>query len=257
MIGFIDTHAHLNLPGFDSDREKVIKRAKDSGVTYILIPGIDLPSSRISVELAQRFVGLYAAVGVHPHEAKGFNQANLLKLRELAQSPQVRAIGEVGLDFYRKLSPKSDQVEAFRAQIRLAKDLDLPIVVHTRGAVEEALDILEEESSGLKGVLHCFEGTREQAEWALALDLHISFTGQVTFPRSKSLPLAKRVPLERLLLETDSPYLAPLPYRGKRNEPAWVRLVAESIAQVRHMDLETLVAATSEAAIELFKMETG
>ncbi len=260
MIPFIDTHAHLNLSDFDPDREEVIERAKGVGISHILIPGMDLPTSRISIELAQRFEGLYAAVGVHPHEAKGFNQANLLSLRELSQNPKVKAIGEMGLDFYRKLSPKSDQVEAFRAQLRLAKDLGLPIVVHTRGAIEEALEILQEEKDGLRGVLHCFEGDREATDRALGLGLHISFTGQVTFPRSQALAVAKLIPLDRLLLETDSPYLAPVPHRGKRNEPAWVRLVAEAIAQVREMDLESLVMATSKAAIELFdlpKMEIG
>ena len=260
MIPFIDTHVHLNLPDFDPDREEVIERAKDSGISHILIPGIDLPSSRISIELAQRFEGLYATVGVHPHEAKEFKPNDLLVLRELAQHSKVKAIGEMGLDFYRKLSPKSDQVEAFRAQLRLAKDLGLPIVVHSRGAIEEALEILNNERDGLKGVLHCFEGDREAADRALGLGLHISFTGQVTFPRSQALAVAKLVPLDRLLLETDSPYLAPVPHRGKRNEPAWVRLVAESIAQAREMDLESLVMATSQAAIELFglpKMEAG
>jgi len=197
-------------------------------------------------------------VGVHPHEAKEFKPNDLLVLRELAQHSKVKAIGEMGLDFYRKLSPKSDQVEAFRAQLRLAKDLGLPIVVHSRGAIEEALEILQEEKDGLKGVLHCFEGDREAADRALGLGLHISFTGSVTFPRSKSLQVARLVPLDRLLLETDSPYLAPVPHRGKRNEPAWVRLVAESIAQAREMDLKSLVMATSQAAIKLFglpKME--
>jgi TatD DNase family protein len=254
MLDFIDTHAHLNLPEFDPDREEVIQRAKDAGIGHILVPGIDLPSSQMSVDLAQRFKGLSAAVGIHPHEAKRFKPGDLLKLRELARSPQVKAIGEIGLDFYRKFSPKSDQVRAFEAQVRLAKDLSLPIVVHTRAAVKEALGILQEESNGLEGVLHCFEGTKEQAERALALGLHISFTGVVTFPRSPALKVAKSVPLERLLLETDSPYLAPVPHRGKRNEPKWVRLVAESIALAKGMDLEVLVTTTSQEAVELFAL---
>ncbi len=259
MIGFIDTHAHLNLPEFDPDREEVINRAKDSGINYILVPGIDLPSSRTAVELAERFPILHAAVGIHPHEAKRFRERDLLKLKEFAQRPQVKAIGEIGLDFYRKLSSPQEQVVAFRAQIRLAKELDLPIVVHSRGAVEETLRILKDESRGLRGVLHCFEGTKEQAERVLALGLYISFTGQVTFPRSKVLEVAKLIPLGKLLLETDSPYLAPLPQRGKRNEPAWVRLVAQGVASAKGMDLEALANLTSQAADRLFgfsEMET-
>ncbi len=254
MIPFIDTHAHLNLPEFDPDREEVIQRAKDVGIGHILVPGIDFPSSRMAIELAQKFAGLFAAVGIHPHEAKGFKPGDLLKLRELARSPQVKAIGEIGLDFYRNLSPKSDQVVAFRAQVELAQELNLPIVVHTRGAVEEALRVLQEENRGRKGVLHCFEGTREQAEKALAMGLHISFTGLITFPKSQALEVAKSVPLERLLLETDSPYLAPVPHRGERNEPKWVRLVAERIALAKGMDLETLVTTTTQAAIRLFAL---
>jgi len=254
MPSFIDTHAHLNLPEFAPDRKEVIQRARDEGVGHILVPGIDLPSSLLAVKLAQKWVGLFAAVGIHPHEAKGFKPDNLIVLRELAQSPKVKAIGEIGLDFYRDLSPRSDQMVAFRAQVRLAKELNLPIVVHTRGAVEEALMVLQEESSGLKGVLHCFEGTGEQAERALAIGLHISFTGLVTFSKSSALEVAKAIPVERLLLETDSPYLAPLPHRGKRNEPQWVRLVAERIAWAKGMDLGTLVALTTQAAIRLFAL---
>jgi TatD DNase family protein len=254
MIPFIDTHAHLNLPDFDPDREEVIRRARAFGVRYVLIPGIDLPSSRISVELAQRFEGLYAAVGIHPHEAKGFTRDGLFALRELTHSPQVKAIGEVGLDFYRNISPPPEQVKAFKAQVQLAKDLGLPLVVHTRAALQEVLEILWEERDGLRGVLHCFEGDIEAATRAIKLGFYISFTAAVTFPRSQALAVAKSVPLERLLLETDSPYLAPAPYRGKRNEPSYVRFVAEFIAQARGLDLETLVAATSKATIDLFNL---
>jgi len=254
MLSFIDTHAHLNLPEFAPDRKEVIQRARDEGVGQILVPGIDLPSSLLAVRLAQKWVGLFAAVGIHPHEAKSFKPDSLVALRELAQSPKVKAIGEIGLDFYRDLSPRADQMLAFRAQVRLAKELGLPIVVHTRGAVEEALMVLQEEKGGLRGVLHCFEGTREQAEEGLTMGLHISFTGLVTFPRSSALEVAKAIPVERLLLETDSPYLAPLPHRGKRNEPQWVRLVAERIAWAKGMDLGTLVALTTQAAIRLFAL---
>ncbi len=237
----IDSHCHLDFDVYDGRREKVIADAAEAGVQMLVNIGVDLPSSRHSVELAEKYDNIYATVGVHPHDAKTLTKGVLAELKELAQQPKVVAIGEIGLDFYRNLSPADVQKEAFRTQIELAIELSLPIVIHTRNSFRETLDILMDYLPLLKGgVFHCFPGTVEDAEKVISLGFHLSVGGVVTFKKAKMAQVAAEVPLERLLLETDSPYLTPVPFRGKENQPAYVAYVYKKVAELRGMPLSEL-----------------
>ncbi|HVP36537.1 MAG TPA: TatD family hydrolase [Terriglobales bacterium] len=227
----IDTHAHLDFPQFDEDREEVIEQAFSSGLEAIINIGVDLESSEKSIKLAEKYKNIYAAVGFHPHDASKLNPEAFKELEKLASHPKVVAIGEIGLDFYRNLSPENVQIKAFKEQIELAKKLELPIVVHIRNAYKKALEILKNDSSGLKGVLHCFSGDENEAKEALKLGFYLSFNGTLTYKNSRSAELIKKIPLSSILAETDCPYLTPEPMRGKRNEPKLVRLVIEKVVQ--------------------------
>jgi TatD DNase family protein len=256
MQSLFDTHAHLNDRQFKNDAEGAVSRASAEGVSRIVCPGYDLPSSRRAVDLARRFDGVWAAVGVHPHDAKLLDDAALAELARLAAEPKVVAIGEIGLDFYRDLSPRPVQEEAFRLQLRLAKELDLPVIVHDRDAQEDVLRIIEDEGPPLAGgVMHCFSGDLEQARRAFEMEFYIGAAGPVTYGKSHRLrEVVKTVRAERLLIETDSPYLTPEPFRGRRkNEPAFVRLVAEKLAEVRRMSLDDVAQVTTENALRLFQ----
>lgn len=251
----IDTHAHLDFSQFDNDRSEVIERAFQQGLRAIINIGIDLNTSMASIDLAENHEGLFAVVGYHPHVASQFNTVALTKLQVLARDKHVVAIGEIGLDYYRNRSPQEAQQQAFRQQIRLAKKLRLPIVVHIRQAYEDARTILQEEgASEIGGVLHCYSGDEEMAAWAIRDGFHLSFTGVVTFPRSRALSIAAEVPLDALLLETDCPFLAPVPHRGKRNEPSYVKLTAQSIAEARSISADRLAERTSQNAVQLFRL---
>ena len=252
---FIDTHAHLDFRQYDSDRPKVIDRAFSAGLVAIVNVGIDLETSLASVNLSDEYDGLSAAIGFHPHHAKQFNAVAFTKLKALAKHKKVVAIGEIGLDYYRNLSPKPVQQDVFRRQIRLAKHLNLPLVVHIRQAYDDARMILKEErASEVGGVLHCFSGDESMATWAIEEGFHLAFTGVVTFPRSRALHIAATIPIENLLVETDCPFLAPVPYRGKRNEPSYVTHIAEKIAQARGMAVNDLAATTTQNAKRLFRL---
>lgn len=251
-----DTHAHLNDKQFARDLPEVIDRAWAAGVTRIATVGYDLPSSVDSVKIAKANSGIYAVVGVHPHDALTVNAGMLDKLRTLAEEPEVVAIGEIGLDFFRDLSPREKQREAFRAQIQIAKALKKPIVIHDRDAHQEVVNILKEENAGENGgILHCFSGSWDLARQCMKLGFHISLAGPVTYPNAhKLLDIAKLTPLDRLLVETDCPYLSPQAFRGKRNEPARVRSVAEKIAELRRVSLEEVAEVTTRNALEVFKI---
>ncbi|HEX9917304.1 MAG TPA: TatD family hydrolase [candidate division Zixibacteria bacterium] len=248
----IDTHAHLDSPQFDKDREKVIQEAKSCGVERILNVGVDQESSQKSVDLAQRYPQIYATVGFHPHDAKKFNQSSLEELRRLAQHQKVVALGEMGLDFYRNLSPAEIQKSVFISQLELAGELDMPVVVHIRNAYPQSLDILEQRKS-VKGVLHCFEGDIQEAKRGLDLGFYISFNGRITYHNPSLIDLVKKLPLDRILVETDSPYLPPHPHKGQRNQPAWVELVIREIAQIKgKLVFEELEKITTINACNLF-----
>ena len=247
-----DTHAHLDFPQFDDDREEVIARALAAGVGIIINVGADLASSRRAVALAEAHPQIYAAVGVHPHDAKTLTEEVLTELRELARHPQVVAIGEIGLDFYRDLSPRDVQRQAFERQLALARELDKPVIIHDREAHAEVMDTLRR-WQGLRGVLHCFSGSLEMARRAVELGFYISIAGPVTFKNARRLPeIVRQLPLERLLIETDCPYLAPHPHRGERNEPAYVRLVAEAVAEIKGLPLEEVARVTTANTQTLF-----
>jgi len=252
----VDSHAHLDDARFASDLGAVLDRAREAGVQRIVTVGTGLASCEAAIALAQRNPGfVWASVGIHPHDAAGADEAALARLSELARSPGVVAIGETGLDYHYDRSPRDVQRAVFESQIRMALRLDLPVVVHCREAYEDCLAILKEHAgSGLRGVLHCFAGDRPAAEALIGTGFFISFAGPLTFPNAGKLREAARfVPLDQLLIETDCPYLAPQAVRGRRNEPAFVRHVAEALAGLRGMTAGEVAEKTSANAARLFR----
>ncbi len=248
----VDSHAHLDDPRFDADRDAVIARAA-TRLDAIITVGADLETSRNAVALAHRYPGVYAAVGIHPHEAGQADDAALSELERLCGEDKVVAVGEIGLDFYRNLSPVEQQRQAFIKQLELARRVGKPVIIHDRDAHQEVLDIVSRRATGMRGVLHCFSGDRWLAHAALELGFYLSFAGPVTFNNARQLQaVASDVPLERILVETDCPYLAPHPLRGQRNEPAYVALVAEVIAQLKGVTPDRVAESTSANARELF-----
>jgi TatD DNase family protein len=249
----IDSHCHLNADAFAADLDDVVRRAEDAGVEGILVPGIGLKECQRAIEIAERHSIVRAAVGIHPHEALSWNDEAERRIREWSTHPQVAAIGEIGLDFYRDWSPVPAQHAAFDAQLRLARELDLPIIVHDRDAHAEILGALEKnEHRGLRGVMHCFSGGPKEAERAVALGFHISFTGSLTYDRGRSDPVLAVIPVGRLLLETDAPWMTPVPHRGKRNEPAFVTHVGDALAKKLNRSREEIIRSTTQAAQDLF-----
>ncbi|HEX9453141.1 MAG TPA: TatD family hydrolase [Candidatus Binatia bacterium] len=253
----IDSHAHIQGKEYAGEAEAVIDRARAAGVETIIVVGGagDMSSNTEAVKLADTFSNVYATVGMHPHDAKDVGADELQTLRELASHPKVIAIGETGLDFYYSHSPHDTQQRVFAQFIHMARETELPIVVHERDAAPQAMELLRSEGGGnLRGVIHCFTGNYEAARAYLDLGFYLSFTGIITFKNAEPLrDVVRRVPLERILVETDSPYLTPVPHRGKRNEPAFVRLVAETIAQVKEVQLAEVARVTTNNVRELFR----
>ncbi|NLN07347.1 MAG: TatD family hydrolase [Firmicutes bacterium] len=252
-----DSHAHLIDERFQQDYEQVLERARTAGVTTIINVGYDLASSAAACDLAEKAEGLYAAVGIHPHEASSYTAETARMLRKLAAHPKVVALGEMGLDYYYNHSPRHVQQEVFRKQLGLARELSLPVIIHDRDAHDDLYRILcEENAQEVGGVLHCFSGDTAFAAKCLQLGFYLSLAGPVTFQNAgELLEVAKMVPSERLLIETDAPYLAPVPYRGRRNEPAYVRLVAEKIAALRGMETAEVAEMTSRNARAVFSLD--
>lgn len=252
-----DSHAHLDASQFDHDRELVIKRARLNGVTYILNPGADFESSVRAVELAEAHDFIYAGVGIHPHDAETVDVSMLELIEQMAKKERVKAIGEIGLDYYRDLSPRSIQKEVFIEQIRIAKRLDLPIIIHDRDANADVLQILKEEKAFTTGVLmHCFSGSHELATQYVKLGAMISIAGPVTYKNArKTVEVVETIPLDRLFIETDSPYLSPEPMRGKRNEPMFVRHTCERIANIKNISYETVAETTLMNAKQFFRIK--
>ena len=249
---FIDSHAHIDGNEFDNDRNEVIERAHAAGVSLILNVGTGDPHSDAfdrAVELGQQNDSIYTAVGTHPHDARLYDAAAEDKIKHLINNVHVIAWGEIGLDFHYDNSPRDIQVEVFKRQLRAARECNLPVVIHTREAEAETIEILKSEYEGARrrGVFHCFSGSMDLAQRALEIGFMISFSGIVTFKKAEELrAIAQQVPLDRLLIETDCPYLTPIPYRGKRNEPAFVVEVARCLAGLHGVELEEMGRITSE-----------
>jgi len=252
----IDSHAHLDDKRFDDDRNEIIKNLESNGVQLVINPGADIPSSIKSLSLAEEYLNIYAAVGVHPHEVQAMDHNSIETLRSLAKNNKVVAIGEIGLDYYYDFSPRDLQKKWFREQIRLAKELKLPIIVHDRDAHEDIYNIIKEElDDNLTGVLHCYSGNIQMAREYIKMGFYLSFGGPVTFKNAKTpKEVVKEIPLSSLLIETDSPYLTPEPHRGKRNEPLYVRHVATTIAYLKEISYEEVVKRTGENTKKLFKI---
>lgn len=253
---FFDSHCHLFMKDFNEDRDAVVARARAAGVAHMVFIGYSLDSSRRAVELAEKLDGCYAAVGIHPHDAKSGSPEVWDALAALARSsPRVVAIGEIGLDYYRDLSPRDVQAAGFRAQLALARRLDLPVVVHDRDAHEDALRILGEAAGGLSVILHCFSGDRALAAEAWARGYSTGVSGPVTYPKAEPLrALLREAPRDRILIETDAPYLAPEPHRGRRSEPAHVVHAAEQLAALWEMSLQEVGRLTTANARRFYRL---
>jgi TatD DNase family protein len=260
-LSIIDTHAHLDMKEFAGDRDEVINRALATGVTKIITVGTDIVSSQQAIALTEKYKQVYAAVGVHPHDAGRVESSYLARLAELAKAPRVVAIGETGLDFYRNYSPKEAQFIILRRQLELAAELNLPIIIHARQAAREMIETLSDwvkkykDTSGKpRGVIHCFSENEQIARKYLNLGFYISFAGYVSYPQSRAPAIAKTIPIDRVLVETDCPFLTPQKHRGKRNEPSYVALTAETLARAVGMPLEQFAEQTTENAQRLFKL---
>lgn len=260
---FIDSHAHLDTSNYDADRADVIARARAAGVEVMLeIAGSDIGKGSLGpgLKLAEEHEFIYAAIGLHPHEASLYGDALEQTLLECSRHPKVIGWGEIGLDYYYDHSPRDVQQQVFRRQLELAIERRLPVIIHTRDAEEDTIAILREtwaEAGGTKigGIIHCFTGTQLLADEALALGFHISFSGVVTFKTAEQLRnVAQSVPMERLLIETDCPFLAPIPYRGKRNEPAFVIETARKLSELKAVSLEEIARTTSDNFRQLFHL---
>ncbi len=255
-VNLIDTHAHLEMPQFDGDRDEVIKRTVESGISLIIDVGSDLSGSRTALELARRYDFIYASAGIHPHEVKGVTIETYKEIREMLSDPKVVAVGEIGLDYYKDYSPRDIQQREFINQIRIAKEFKKPVIVHSRDAREDTLKILKDEKvSEIGGIMHCFSGDEEMARRCMDMGFYISFAGPVTYPNADKLrKVVKSIPTNRLLTETDCPYLAPQQMRGKRNEPAYVRYMAEKIAEVKGLSLEDIERIIELNVYNLFRI---
>ncbi|MBC7813713.1 MAG: TatD family hydrolase [Burkholderiales bacterium] len=258
----IDTHCHLNFDSYDTDRADIITRAAAVGVTRVINPGINAETSRAALELTRQYAGVYAAVGIHPNSTSSFAENDLTWIEELARQPKVVAIGEIGLDYYRDSSPKEQQFRAFEAQLALAAKLELPVIIHNREASEDVMSVLEAWVRDLPpalrerpGVLHSFSAPQSIADRTLAAGFYLGFTGPITYKNADLLRrTAASVPLDRMLVETDGPFLTPVPHRGKRNEPAYIPHIVERLASLRRLTAAQISEATTANAVRLFAL---
>jgi TatD DNase family protein len=260
---YIDSHAHLFYEDFKEDIESVLARAQEAGVEYCIIPGTDLKSSRESIVLAEEWKNIFACVGIHPHEAAKATEKDLLEIEELSKHPKVVALGEIGLDYHYNFSPREQQREIFAAQIEIAVRRNLPVVVHTRESSDDAFSMIqqvvkkhprwkESNSAPQRGVFHCFPGTAEEAEYVRKLGFYVSYPGILTFKKSQSIEEIRKIGVHNILLETDSPYMTPVPFRGQRNEPANIVYIGRKLAEAFQIPEEEVARMTTENAIRLF-----
>jgi TatD DNase family protein len=257
FLVLVDSHAHLEMMDFRKDLEEVIQRAKDSGVDTIFTVGTEKKDWTRVLEIADSHPFIYAILGVHPHNAKEIDDHTYPALMKLCRHKKVKAYGEIGLDFFRNRSPREIQIQRFREQIGLARDLNLPIVVHDRDAHQETLDILKsEKAEECGGIIHCFSGDYEMAKKCLDMGFCISVPGSITFKNAEPFrDIVRRLPLEGLLVETDAPYITPVPFRGKRNEPSYVRYTAEKVAEVKGVSFEKIAEVTTQNAFRIFGLK--
>jgi TatD DNase family protein len=253
---FIDTHAHMEMSEYDNDRDEMVNRAINNGIEKIITIGIGKEECQAAIELAQRYPCVFAALGVHPHNAKVRDKQIFNFIKDCTQHQKVVALGEMGLDYYRNLSPKKEQVRCFHEQLSLAKELKLPVIIHSREAYQETLRILRQEKAWeVGGVMHCFSGDTKMAFACLDMGFYISIAGTITFKNATILrEVVGEIPLEKIVIETDAPFLAPHPFRGKRNEPANVKLIAEKISQIKNVPLREVAQSTTNNAKTLFSL---
>lgn len=250
-----DTHAHLNDPAFDADREALILGLPQKGIEKVMNVGCCLDSSKDCIAMAEKYPFIYASVGSHPDSADEVNEAVLQQYRQMAQHPKVLAIGEIGLDYYYETIPREIQQKAFRVQMELAKELNMPVIVHERNAHDDGMRIVKE-FPGVTGVFHCYSGSAEMARQLVNMGWYIGFTGVLTFKNArKAVETAAAIPLERIVLETDCPFMAPEPFRGKRNDPGYLYRMAEQLAQIRGISVEAVHEATTANAKRLYRIE--
>ena len=249
-----DTHAHMNDPAFDEDREEVLLSLEGKGVGAMLNVGCCLESSKDCIAMAEKYPFVYASVGSHPDSADEVNEEVIEAYRQMAKHPKVMAIGEIGLDYYYETIPRQIQQEAFRMQMALAKELNMPVIVHERNAHDDGMRIVKE-FKGVTGVFHCYSGSAEMARQLVDMGWYIGFTGVLTFKNArKAVETAERIPLERIVLETDCPFMAPEPHRGKRNDPGYLPYMAQRLADIRGISLEEVVRVTTENAKKLYRI---
>jgi TatD DNase family protein len=253
----IDSHAHLEMPEFRRDLDEVIQRAKNSGIDYIFTVGTEKKDWGRTLEIANSYPSVYAILGVHPHNAKEIDEQTYPKLKEHCRNEKVKAYGEIGLDFYRDLSPREVQLKRFREQIGLAREIQLPIVIHDREAHQETIEILKSEKAvECGGIIHCFSGDYAMAKTCLEMGFYISIPGSITYKNAERYwEVVKKIPLESLLVETDAPFLTPVPFRGKRNEPSYVRYTAQKVAEIKGVSFEKVAEATSENALRVYRLD--
>lgn len=251
----IDTHAHIDSDDFDTDRDKVIGSSFAEGIEAIIVPAIEPAKFESTYKLTTEYEKIFAAIGIHPHSANAGNEESYQKIIDYTKKDKVIAIGEIGLDYYYDFSPKDVQKKVFRRQLQIAKDSKLPVIIHNRDSEDDLLQILNEEQDGsLRGVMHCFYGSTDYLQRVLDLGMHVSFTGNITFKKFENQEIIKLVPTDRFMIETDSPYMTPVPFRGKRNEPKYVKYIAEKIAELKSINIEEVIHMTSINAKKLFNL---
>ena len=250
-----DTHAHLNDPAFDPDREELMAGLAGKGIGLVMNAGCSLESSRDIIQMAEKYPWLYASVGSHPDSADEVNEEVIEEYRKLCSHEKVKAIGEIGLDYYYEDIPREIQKQAFRMQMALANELDMPVIIHEREAHDDGMRIVKEFPK-VKGVFHCYSGSAEMARQLVNMGWYIGFTGVLTFKNArKAVETAASIPLERIVLETDCPFMAPEPYRGKRNDPGYLPKMAEKLAEIRDISVDEAIAVTTENAKRLYRIE--
>lgn len=251
-----DTHAHVTDERFQYDREDMLQQCFDAGVEYIVCPAVDRKTSEESIAISKKYPQIYAAVGVHPHEVKHVTEEDYAILKKMAlEEDKVVAIGEIGLDYYYDFSDKEEQKKAFIRQLHLAREVDLPIIIHDRDAHGDTMELLRTEGKGVRGIFHCYSGSYEMAKEAMKMGYYISFSGTVVFEKSTKLKeVARQIPLDKILIETDSPYLTPPPFRGRRNQPSYTQYVAEEIAKLKGIDAEEFAKITLNNAKKCFNI---